>query len=83
MCENRLEAQRLDGARQAGFGVQAPEHRLSDLIAHELGTRIDPAALRILIRAHWPEVAGLAHEIHGRGLSGRGEASFVNQRLGT
>lgn len=40
------------------------EERLSDLISDELGVSIDPATLRIFIRAHWETIAPAAHEIH-------------------
>ena len=42
-----------------------PEIKLSQLIERELGITIDAPALRILIRAHWDEISGLAHAIHG------------------
>lgn len=48
-----------------GSGTLQPETRLSALIERELGIAINPSALRILIRAHWDEVQGLAHDIHG------------------
>jgi hypothetical protein len=46
-------------------GTEKPEVRLSQLIERELGISINPPALRILIRSHWDEVQGLAHDIHG------------------
>lgn len=42
-----------------------PEKALAELVEREMGIVIPPAALRMFIRAHWKEVQGLAHDIHG------------------
>lgn len=41
-----------------------PERRLAALLKVETGVVIDPAALRMFIRAKWERVSVLAHRIH-------------------
>jgi hypothetical protein len=43
-----------------------PHYRLADLIERELDVRVDPAALRLFLRANWESVTRLAHLIHGK-----------------
>ena len=49
----------------AGAAVK-PEWLLAVIIERELGVKIDPMALRMFVRAHWKDVAPLAHAIHGK-----------------
>ena len=51
---------------------EAPEKAMARLIKSELGIEIAPEAIRILIRAKWNRIQGLAHAIHGSGCEGRG-----------
>jgi len=48
----------------------APELTLSEMLNQEIGAQINPQALRVFIRANWPRVARLAHEIHGEPAQG-------------
>lgn len=50
---------------------EAPEKAMARLIKSELGIDIAPEALRILIRAKWNRIQGLAHAIHGSGCDDR------------
>lgn len=43
---------------------QPPEYALSSLMLNELSVHIPPLALRVFVRAHWAEIAKLAHSIH-------------------
>ncbi len=58
MCDRRIDADK-----------RASE-TLAKLMNRELGSNIDPIALRLFILHHWLQITKLAHAIHDTGGSG-------------
>lgn len=51
-------------AGPSNFKDNRPAHLLAKLMNEELETHINPAALRLFIKANWERVHVLAHAIH-------------------